>query len=123
MVLQVSQNKSLLSDSSSYLTPTLAADLLGISRSTLYRYLEQGKINCMQFAGKTIIRKEDIDSLFSSHIYTKHENKKHNIHEYYSSDEVMEKYGISKTAIFSRWQKERFSRILIGGRVRARVEM
>ena len=43
---------------------SLAAKYLGVSRSTLYRYLRSGFIKCVQLPGKTLIRKGELDKLF-----------------------------------------------------------
>lgn len=49
-----------------FFTPTAAAKLLGISRATIYRYLADETIKAVQFKGKTLIRRKDIDMLFES---------------------------------------------------------
>ena len=43
-----------------YLFPIEAARLLGISKATIYRYLEENMIISVRFKGKTFIRKYDI---------------------------------------------------------------
>ena len=49
---------------------SLAAKYLGISRSTLYRYLRSGSIKCLQLSRKTLIRKGHLDALLDgSHPY------------------------------------------------------
>ena len=47
-----------------FISPTQCAQLIGVSRRTLYRYLEAHKIPCCQFNGCTRIRRTDIDALF-----------------------------------------------------------
>lgn len=47
-----------------FLTPTKAAKLLGICRASVYNYLKAGDITAVQFKGKTLIRRKDIDKLF-----------------------------------------------------------
>lgn len=52
-----------------YFTPVEVATLLGISRATIYRYLADGTINAVQFKGKTLVRRKDIDILFGKNIW------------------------------------------------------
>ncbi len=47
-----------------YLTPTQAADLLGIGRMSIYRYIRNGKIKVVRFQRKTLISKADIQAMF-----------------------------------------------------------
>lgn len=47
-----------------YLTPSEVAKLLGIDRVTVYRYMWSGTLPGVQFKGKTLIRRKDIDKLF-----------------------------------------------------------
>lgn len=55
------------------MTPNIAAEYLGVHRSTIYRYLENGILKCKQLPGKTIIRKSDLQELFEeSNDYIKH---------------------------------------------------
>lgn len=48
-----------------FLSPKQVATLLGVSRSTIYRYASQGIIKAVQFRGLTIIRKSDIEKAFN----------------------------------------------------------
>lgn len=43
------------------LSPTEAAQWLGVSRATMYRYLATNHIRCLQIRGRTFIRRADID--------------------------------------------------------------
>lgn len=46
------------------MTPRIAASYLGIGKTTLYRYIEGGKIKVLKLSGKTLIRRSDLDSMF-----------------------------------------------------------
>ena len=85
-----------------YLFPTETARLLGISRATVYRYLEENLISSVQFKGKTLVRRSDIHKLFDNpHSYQKRAPKaKAPITEFYTTAEVKEKYGIKESWIF-----------------------
>ncbi len=47
-----------------FLTPTQAAELLGIGRMSIYRYIRNGKIKVVRFERKTLISKADIQAMF-----------------------------------------------------------
>ncbi len=85
-----------------FFTPTAVAKLLGISRATIYRYLADETIKAVQFKGKTLIRRKDIDMLFeSSATYNKRlPQEKAPITEFYTTAEVKEKYNIVDSWIF-----------------------
>ena len=85
-----------------FFTPTAAAKLLGISRATIYRYLADETIKAVQFKGKTLIRRKDIDMLFeSSATYNKRlPQEKVPITEFYTTAEVKEKYNVVDSWIF-----------------------
>lgn len=48
-----------------FLTIQETCKLLGISRTTLWRILKQGKLKSAKIGSRVIIRKEDLNSLFN----------------------------------------------------------
>lgn len=48
-----------------FLSPTETAQLLGMSRATLYRYLLNGFIPAVQFKGKTKIRRSSLEKFLT----------------------------------------------------------
>ena len=56
-----------------FLSPSEAAKLLGVCRSTIYNYLWHQDLKAKQFRGKTIIRRSDIEKLFDDAPATKSE--------------------------------------------------
>ena len=85
-----------------YLFPTEAARLLGISKATIYRYLEENMIISVRFKGKTFIRKYDIQKLFDNPIPYKKRIPKENtpINEFYTTAEIKEKYNIQESWLY-----------------------
>lgn len=85
-----------------FFNPIEAAKLLGISRATMYRYLADETIKAVQFRGKTLIRRKDIDSLFEcAKGYNKRLPKeKSPITEFYTTAEIKEKYSVAESWIF-----------------------
>ncbi len=47
-----------------FLTPTQAAEVLGIGRMSIYRYIRAGKIKVKRFDRKTLICKADLMAMF-----------------------------------------------------------
>ena len=89
-----------------FLTPTEGASLLGLSRATFYRYMSNGTIKAVQFRGKTIIRRKDIERLFDNPpTYQSHSEKKQEKREYYTFRQIMEKFKCSKKAVMTRVEK------------------
>ena len=133
-----------------FYTPPEVAKLLGISRASIYRYMAENIIKAVQFKGKTLVRRKDIELLFENaaeykkripiekapitDFYTTAEvfviAKKHNIPrtfnrgktywskkhidayftkkapdpditEWYSTQEMQEKFGMTLSAIYT----------------------
>jgi len=49
-----------------FLSPKDLAQLLGVSRTTIYRYIQDGLIPVLQLPGKTLVRRRDLDALFEN---------------------------------------------------------
>lgn len=105
-------------DQREFFTPTAAAKLLGISRATIYRYLADETIKAVQFKGKTLIRKKDIDMLFESSVtYNKRlPQEKKPITEFYTTAEVKEKYNVVESWIFVVAKKHNIPRTFNRGK-------
>lgn len=101
-----------------FFTPTVAAKLLGISRATIYRYLADETIKAVQFKGKTLIRRKDIDMLFeSSATYNKRlPQEKVPITEFYTTAEVKDKYNVVDSWIFVVAKKHNIPRTFNRGK-------
>lgn len=101
-----------------FFSPTQAATLLGISRATMYRYMADGVIRVLQFNGKTLIRRRDIDTLFdNSSAYRKRlPNQKSPITEFYTTAEIKEKYSVAESWIFVVAKKQNIPRTLNRGK-------
>ncbi|MGL5706320.1 MAG: helix-turn-helix domain-containing protein [Tannerellaceae bacterium] len=104
--------------SKEFLTPSQAAELLGIGRSTIYRYLQSEELKCVQLKGKTIIRRSDIDALFNN--TTSYQAKpiciSNDITEFYTIAEIEQKYGCSKSCIFNTVKKNNIPKVLRSGK-------
>lgn len=101
-----------------YLTPCQCANLMGVSRATLYRYLEAGKIPCIQFNGKTLISRASIDKMFENPPeYIKREKKvAEPIEEFYTTKEILEKFGISNSWLFKMAKERNIPKTVVRGK-------
>lgn len=85
-----------------YLSISEAADIMGVSRWTVYRNVVKGIIPAKRLSQRTtLIRKKDIEALFDEvepyEVLTTGERK--SIDEWYTIDEVTEKYGLLRHRI------------------------
>lgn len=116
-----------------YLSIQEVAILLGVERTTIYRYCVQNKLKCIKMNRKVFIRRKDLDGMFeyappyqvipkvttSQKVKTKHPAKslrssasktevivateeKEPITEFYTAEEIAEKYGVTKGAVHNR---------------------
>lgn len=89
-----------------FLTPTQAAELLGIGRMSIYRYIRNGKIKVVRFERKTLISKADIQSMFDflspkeNEPVEATEKKGKSISEFYTRAEIREKFGVKDSWIY-----------------------
>lgn len=94
-------------ESQEFFTPRQAAILMGLCPKTIYNYINSGSIKVWQLGKKTLIRRTDIDALFSE---GKPRERKIGIQstitEFYTSKEVQEKYGISNGGMYKMAKAE-----------------
>ncbi len=89
-----------------YLTPTQAADLLGVGRMSIYRYIRNGKIKVVRFERKTLISKADIQAMFDfltpkeTEQTKSAEKKSKSISDFYTRADIREKYGVKDSWIY-----------------------
>lgn len=80
--------------------------LIGISRRTVYRIIERGELITGKAGKRTILRRSDLEQLLFEQPRTvepqpekQPEQIQYEISDCYTINEVMEKYGISQTAL------------------------
>lgn len=97
------------------MTPRVAAAYLGIGKTTLYRYIEGGKIKVLKLSGKTLIRRSDLDDMFvvgatplaapkimPSQIEIPIEEK-----EFYTTRQISELLGLSMAGTWALLKREK----------------
>jgi excisionase family DNA binding protein len=101
-----------------YLSPDDVAKLLNIHRTTVYRYLMNGSIPCIQFKGKTRISKFAIKRIFENcSSYEPRPNRERApITEWYSTEEIIKKFGISHTWVYKIGKEMKIPKTLHKGK-------
>ena len=63
-----------------YLSPMEAAKLLGVGKTTIYRYMAQGQFKVLRLPAKTLVRRIDLEAMFdNAPAYVKRNNHRHKI--------------------------------------------
>jgi predicted DNA-binding transcriptional regulator AlpA len=101
-----------------FITPAQCARLLGVCRASIYNYLAANSIPCFQFKGKTLISRESLNALFDgSHLYQLRPAKeKQPTTEFYTTKEVLEKFGISNSWLFKAAKENNFPKFIQRGK-------
>lgn len=101
-----------------FYTPPEVAKLLGISRASIYRYMAENMIKAVQFKGKTLIRRKDIELLFENAAEYKKRVpiEKAPITDFYTTAEVKEKYHVNESWIFVIAKKHNIPRTFNRGK-------
>ena len=105
-----------------YLTPTQAAELLGIGRMSIYRYIRSGKIKVVRFSRKTLISKADLQAMFD--FLTPKENisaapaekKSKSLADFYTRADIREKYGVKDSWIYKVVAENNVPKTIIRGK-------
>lgn len=97
-----------------YLTPMEAATLLGVERTTIYRYIWSGQLRCLKLRGKTFIRRADINQKFDEAPAYERRTKAStpSVDEWYTTKEVMEKFKVSNAWVFKVGKEQNIPRVL-----------
>lgn len=107
--------------SKEYLSIIQAAELLGISRFTVYRYIHSGMLCAYNVSNKkTFVSRKDISSFLEQHPFNSEQRTERKpdtaAQEYYTTKEIMEKYGVSESWIFKLAKKQCIPKIVTSGK-------
>ena len=106
-----------------YLSIKETCDLLGLSRSTIYRLIKSNKVTVVRIGKRVIIPKPEIEELLKSasrtyipdSVQTIKQN--FNIQNYYYIGEVQNKYGVSEKGLYNLLLKHSIEKVTIGKHV------
>jgi len=101
-----------------FLSVSETAILLSVGRVTVYRYLHDGLLKAFQTAGKTLIRRADIDSLFdNTGQYKAQPNKeKKPITAFYTVAEIKKKFNVKESWIYKIARENNIPKTLFMGK-------
>lgn len=100
-----------------FLTVGLAAGLMGVSHTTMYRYCVTGKIPCVKFNRKIFIRRKDIDARFEeAGLYEVTPIERKPITAFYTMEEIIEKYNYSEATVYNTVNAKRIPKTVFQGR-------
>ena len=101
-----------------YFTPRQFAILLGVGKSSVYRWLAENLISCVRLKGKTLISKEILDKMFEnpSEYIKKEKPEEETISEFYTTKEVLEKFNISNGWLFKVAKAKNIPKSVVRGK-------
>lgn len=107
------ENEQAILNQKDYMSCQEVADMMGISRTTVYRYCITDRMNCIKMNRKIFIRRSDIELLFdNSQPYEVTPIEREPITEFYSMDEITEKYNVSQSMVFNLVKAKNIPKVL-----------
>lgn len=92
--------------SKDYLSITEVCTLVGVSRWTVWRSIQQGELKAVKLGRRVIIRRADIDTLFEPQ-YIKPQPKEEQITQWCSVQDMMQKYSMTRDMVYNHIKSNR----------------
>ncbi len=100
-----------------YITITETALFVGVSRPTIYGYLRRGELQAKRIGSKYFLIREDIENFFSQHDkFEPIRSERKAITEFYTTQEILQKYNISNSGLYKIAQTQNFPKTLHRGK-------
>lgn len=101
-----------------YIDTLEASRLLGITRMSIYNLIYSGKLKATKLSPRmSFVKRSDIDAMLDSHPYVKRpRKKKEEITEFYTIQEIKDKYGVSTSWIYKVGKEKNIPRIIKRGK-------
>lgn len=99
-----------------FLTPRQAAQFLGVCYKTFYTYINNGVIKAWKLHRKTLVRKSDLEELFSAKERIVVAKEERTISEFYSTQEVLDKYEVSNTWFWKVCKEKKIPKTVYRGK-------
>lgn len=92
--------------------------LFGITKRSVYNLIYNGVLRAFRLSSRmTLIRRADIEQIFESHVYTKKvKPERKPITEFYTTNEIKEKFGVSESWVFKIGKEKNIPKILHHGK-------
>lgn len=102
----------------SILTPNEAAALLGVTPRSVYNLIYNGKLKATKLSSRmTLLRRSDIEVMLDGSPYIKrHKKEAAPITEFYTTEEVLAKYGISMAYLYKVEKTTKLPKMLHRGK-------
>lgn len=92
-----------------FLSPRDAAQLVGVCYKTFYNYINNGSIKAWKMKRKTLVRRVDVEGLFTaSHERLTVDKEEKAITDFYTTQEVLEKYKLSNGWFWKVAKEQKF---------------
>lgn len=102
--------------SKDFMTPRQAAQFVGLCYKTFYTYINKGVIKAWKLNRKTLVRKCDIETLFSSSERIRIAKEQQSITEFYTTQEVLDKYQVSNAWFWKVCKEKKIPKTMYRGK-------
>ena len=101
-----------------YLEPKEVAVLLGMTSRTVYNLIYRGQLKAAHLSNRmTLIRKSDVEAMIAGSNYQiRHKSSFPSVEEWYTTKEIIEKFGVSNSWVFEAGKKEGIPKVMKFGR-------
>lgn len=115
---QLQSNKIELSQKE-FLSINDTATLIGVSRSTVYRYINTGELKASRIGKRILLKASDLDLLFHENlieIKIAYNPSPNDLTDYYSLDDIFQKFTISKSWLYKLIKDNNIQNVTHNGR-------
>lgn len=95
-----------------------ASVLFGITKRSVYNLIYNGILQAFKLSSRmTFVRRSDIEQIFEHHVYTKKvKPERKPITEFYTTKEILEKFGVSEAWVFKLAKEKKIPKVLHHGK-------
>lgn len=99
------------------LSPKEAAVLLGLSTRNVYYLIDKGLLKASHLSTRiTLIKRNDIEVMLDANLEKRKRQSIHPITEFYTTAEILDKYGISESGLYKIAKNENFPKVFQRGK-------
>ena len=95
-----------------------ASVLFGITKRSVYNLIYNGILQAFKLSSRmTFVRRSDIEQILEHHVYTKKvKPERKPITEFYTTKEILEKFGVSEAWVFKLAKEKKIPKVLHHGK-------
>lgn len=99
------------------LSPKEVAVLLGLSTRNVYYLIDKGLLKASHLSTRiTLIKRNDIEVMLDANLEKRKRQSIHPITEFYTTAEILDKYGISESGLYKIAKNENFPKVFQRGK-------